>query len=56
MIKVGDMVICRQENVIGVVIKQYVPTACEEQTMIMTVDGRKFHAPTRMFERCNKNG
>ena len=53
MIKVGDMVICRQENVIGVVTKKYFPTACEEQTMITTVDGRQFHAPTRMFERIN---
>lgn len=37
------------EYVSGVVIKQYCPTACEEQTMIRCIDGREFHAPTRFF-------
>lgn len=50
-IKVGDKVktfgIC--ESVSGVVIKQYYPTACAEQTMIRTDDGRLYHAPTVCF-------
>ena len=48
MIKNGDTVIC-ETGVVGIVIKQYYPTACEQQTMIMCADGRKYHAPTRMF-------
>ena len=40
-IKIGDFVIC--------VVKQYCPTAGEEQTMIRCIDGREFHAPTRCF-------
>ena len=38
-------------NVTGIVVKQYFPTACEEQTMIQCDDGRLYHAPTRMFMR-----
>ena len=51
-IKTGDFVICvemQYYGVSGVVIKQYCPTACEEQTMIRDIDGREFHAPTRCF-------
>lgn len=47
-IKVGDKVIC-VTGVRGIVVKQYCPTACEQQTMIETTDGRKYHAPTRCF-------
>nr|DAE14279.1 MAG TPA: exoribonuclease [Siphoviridae sp. ct0uL16] len=49
---IGDFVFCTHEAYYGVsgrVIKKYVPTACEEQTMIETPDGRLFHAPTRVF-------
>ena len=52
-IKVGDYVICVDKQylgVSGVVIKKYFPTACEEQTMIECLDGRQFHAPTRLFK------
>lgn len=46
-----DIVICRKSGVIGKVIKIYVPTACEEQTMVMTEDGRKYHAPTSYWTK-----
>lgn len=49
MIKIGDRVIC-ETGVIGIVIKQYYPTSCEQQTMIKCSDGRIYHAPTRMFK------
>ena len=51
-IKTGDFVKCVEMpyyGVSGVVIKQYCPTACEEQTMIRCIDSREFHAPTRCF-------
>ena len=48
-IKLGDRVICFLDNVAGIVVKQYFPTACEQQTMIQCDDGRRYHAPTRMF-------
>lgn len=50
-INVGDKVICTASGVTGIVIKKYVPTASEEQTMIMCVDGRKYHAPTCLFKK-----
>ena len=51
-IKIGDSVICILNGVRGIVIKQYFPTACEQQTMILCSDGRMYHAPTRLFWRC----
>ena len=51
-LKIGDFVKCVHPQYYGVkgeVIKQYYPTTCEQQTMIMCDDGRKFHAPTRCF-------
>lgn len=50
-IDIGDKVICIASGVIGIVIKQYVPTASEEQTMIRCIDDRKYHAPTRLFKK-----
>lgn len=47
MFKIGDRVINKWSCVKGNVIKIYKPTACEEQTMVITDDGRKYHAPTR---------
>lgn len=44
---IGDRIICTESGVVGKCIKFYVPTACEEQTMVITNDGRKYHAPTR---------
>ena len=44
---IGDRIICTESGVIGKCIKFYVPTACEEQTMVITDDGRKYHAPTK---------
>ena len=51
MIKIGDRVVCTASGVSGVVIKQYYPTACAQQTMIETDDGRLYHAPTSTFVR-----
>ncbi|MGN0557870.1 MAG: hypothetical protein ACI4IS_00265 [Acutalibacteraceae bacterium] len=51
-IKIGDKVCCIDREyfgVYGVVVKQYYPTASEEQTMIRCYGGRLFHAPTRLF-------
>lgn len=48
----GDYVMCTEKEyygITGIVVNQYNPTACEEQTMIETSDGRRFHAPTREF-------
>lgn len=50
-IKIGDKVICCESGVVGTVVKKYFPTACEEQTMIKTADGRLYHAPTRTFRK-----
>lgn len=50
-LKIGDEVICRESGVIGKIIKFYIPTSCAEQTMIQTLDGRKYHAPTSTFVR-----
>lgn len=44
--EIGDEVICKTSGVVGKVIKFYVPTACAEQTMVETAEGRKYHAPT----------
>lgn len=48
---IGDLVICRISGVVGKVIRFYVPTASEEQTMVLTRDGRQNHAPTRIWEK-----
>jgi hypothetical protein len=54
MITIGDRVVCTHSDYYGLkgtVITQYYPTACEQQTMIETIGGRVFHAPTRYFEK-----
>lgn len=51
---VGDKVICIASDYYGTsgtVIKQYYPTACEQQTLIKCSDGRLFHAPTNLFRK-----
>ena len=48
---IGDKVICVSSGVIGVVEKFYTPTTCAEQTMVITQDGRKYHAPTREWRK-----
>lgn len=52
-IEIGNTVVCYCSGVRGIVVKQYFPTACEQQTMIICQDGRLYHAPTRWFRRCN---
>lgn len=47
----GDMVVCTESGVIGKVIQFYFPTACAEQTMVITGDGRKYHAPTSWWKK-----
>ena len=48
---IGDKVICKASGVIGIVEKFYVPTACAEQTMVITDDGRRYHAPTSEWRK-----
>ena len=48
---IGDKVICVISGVIGIVEKFYVPTSCAEQTMVITQDGRRYHAPTSEWRR-----
>ena len=43
---IGDLVVCRTSGVTGRVIRFYRPTACQEQTMVITDDRRKYHVPT----------
>lgn len=52
---IGDRIICTATGVIGTCIKFYVPTACEEQTMVLTDDCRKYHAPTRLWVLVSEN-
>ena len=49
--EIGDRVICVLSGVIGTVEKFYYPTSCAEQTMVVTADGRKYHAPTRTWKK-----
>lgn len=43
---IGDRILCTVSGVVGKCISFYTPTACEEQTMVLTDDGRLYHAPT----------
>jgi len=52
VLSVGDWAVCMESGVIGQIIKFYIPTACEEQTMVRTPDGRHYHAPTRIWKLC----
>ena len=47
---IGERVICSESGVVGDVIKFYKPTASEEQIMVRTLDGRKYHAPARTWK------
>lgn len=49
-IKYGDWVICTESGVVGQIINFYTPTSCEEQIMVKTRDGRRYHAPTRLWK------
>lgn len=49
--KAGERVIHRITGVQGIVEKTYRPTACAEQTMIITSEGLRYHAPTHEFMR-----
>lgn len=48
---IGDKVICMLTGVQGIVEKFYRPTACAEQTMVITHDGRRYHAPTNCWRK-----
>ena len=48
---IGDYVICTESGVFGKVIKFYIPTSCAEQTMVLTKDGFKYHAPTTTWKK-----
>ena len=43
---IGDRIVCTVTGVVGKCIKFYTPTASAEQTMVLTDDGRRYHAPT----------
>lgn len=45
--EVGDRIMCVTTGVVGLCLEFYTPTGCEEQTMVLTDDGRRYHAPTR---------
>lgn len=51
---IGDQIICIKTGVVGKCIKFYTPTAQEEQTMVLTEDGRKYHAPTFWWKRVSE--
>lgn len=46
---IGDTVLCIESGVVGEVLSFYTPTSCEKQTMVLTDDGRKYHAPTNCW-------
>lgn len=48
-IEIGDFVVCLESGIAGFVVKKYYPTASAEQTMIKTLAGRLYHAPTSTF-------
>lgn len=52
---IGDKIICIESGVVGKCINFYVPTACEEQTMVITDDDRRYHAPTREWKLLQEN-
>lgn len=52
---IGDNVICLESGVIGTVLRFYIPTACEEQTLVQTADGPDYHAPTRTWRKLSAN-
>ena len=48
---VGDRIVCISSGIVGICTKIYVPTACGEQTMVRTDDGRMYHAPSGEWRR-----
>lgn len=50
-IGIGDKVVNMQSGVRGVVVKQYYPTSCAQQTMVQVPDGRLYHAPTSTWRK-----
>ena len=42
---IGDRVVCIVSGVRGVITKIYTPTASAMQIMVLTDDGRLYHAP-----------
>ena len=51
---IGDKIRCYESGVRGICVKFYTPTACEEQTMVETADGRFSPPPTRTWEKTDK--
>lgn len=45
----GDWVIC-EDGVVGRIINFYTPTASEEQIMVKTRNGKRYHAPASMWK------
>ncbi len=53
MIEIGEIAMCTTSGVIGIVVKKYFPTACSEQIMVKTSDGRFYHAPASEWRAIN---
>jgi len=49
-LKFGDWVVCTESGVVGRIINFYTPTSCEEQIMVKTREGRRYHAPKRLWK------
>jgi len=49
-LRLGDWVICEDSGVVGRIINFYTPTSCEEQIMVKTCNGRRYHAPKRLWK------
>lgn len=49
-LRLDDWVICTESGVVGRIINFYTPTSCEEQIMVKTRDGRRYHAPKRLWK------
>lgn len=48
---IGDRIICTESGVVGICTKIYIPTACGEQAMVRTDDGRMHHAPSLTWKK-----
>lgn len=46
---IGDRVVDKENEIVGIVKRFYFPTACAQQTMIVCDDGREYHAPSYCF-------
>ncbi len=50
---VGDYIICNITGISGICIRFFQPTAQQEQAMVLTIDGRLYHAPVSEWSLIN---